>query len=124
MLIDYPDVPRAIGRFEGDAFDPWSGGPSIRILRSTTCGRKTRSGRARIVSRFNDAAIRAVVEKAHYTDPRVTDYMTATLIKRRDKALCAWLNAVNPVIDPALSAGGAADVGQCCRRGGRRRTPP
>jgi hypothetical protein len=32
--------------------------------------------------------------------------MTGTLIKRRDKVLRTWLNAVNPVIDPVIDAEG------------------
>jgi hypothetical protein len=61
----------------------------------------------RIVSRFSDSMIRAIVEKARYSDPRATDYMTGTLIKRRDKVVRTWLNGVNPVVDPSLNASGA-----------------
>jgi hypothetical protein len=61
---------------------------------------------ARIVARFTDEAIGAVVRKAQYSDPRATDYMTATLIMRRDKVLRTWLNVVNPVTDPVLSPDG------------------
>jgi hypothetical protein len=51
--------------------------------------------------------VRAVVEKARYSDPRATTYLTDTLIKRRDKVLRAWLNIVNPSDEPALTASGA-----------------
>jgi hypothetical protein len=63
------------------------------------------------VARFNDAAVRAIVEKPRYSDPRATEFMTATLIKRRDKVLRTWLNGVNPVVDPALSPTGALTFG-------------
>ena len=62
---------------------------------------------ARIVSKFSDATIRAIVGKARYSDPAATEYMSATLIKRRDKVLATWLNQVNPVVDVALDAAGA-----------------
>jgi hypothetical protein len=61
---------------------------------------------ARIVSRFSAVAIRAIVEKARYSDPRATDYMAETLIERREKVLRTWLNGVNPVVDLALSRDG------------------
>jgi hypothetical protein len=61
---------------------------------------------ARIVSRFSDDIIRAIVQKAKYSDPRATDYITATLIKRRDKVLRTWLAGVNPLVEFALSETG------------------
>ena len=42
---------------------------------------------ARLVARFSDEAIRAIVAKARYSDPRAADHIAATLIKRRDKVL-------------------------------------
>ena len=62
---------------------------------------------ARIVSKFSDAMIRAIVAEGAYTDPKATDYIAATLIKRRDKVLAAWLNQVNPVVDVTLDGAGA-----------------
>src|SRR6187549_1213509 len=61
---------------------------------------------ARIVGKLSDADIRAIVSKARYSDPRATDYITATLIQRRNKVLKAWLTAVNPLVDFALGADG------------------
>ena len=86
ILINYPDVPPSIGRFEGDAFDPaaWKPeypNPAFRNMRPDDA-----FWGAMIVARFDDAAIRAIVEKARYSDPRATEY-TTTLIKRRDKVL-------------------------------------
>jgi hypothetical protein len=106
MLIDYPDVPASVGRFEGDAFDPerWKHeypNPAFQNMRPDDA-----FWAARIVSRFSDEMVRAIVEKAKYSDPRATEYVTATLIKRRDKVLRLWLNQVNPVVDVALDASG------------------
>jgi hypothetical protein len=107
MLIDYPDdLPPAVGRFEGDAFNPVAWKPEYPNPAFENMRPDDAFWAARIVARFSDAAIRAAVEKAAYTDPRATEYMTATLIKRRDKVLKAWLNEVNPVVDPALTAAG------------------
>jgi hypothetical protein len=102
MRIDYPDVPSSVGRFEGDAFVPeeWKPeypNPAFDIMQPDDA-----FWAARIVSRFNDAAIRAIVAKAAYSDPRAGEYISTTLIKRRDKVLATWLNHVNPAVDVVL----------------------
>ncbi len=107
MLIDYPDVPPAIGRFEGDGFDPVKWKPEYPNTAFDNMRPDDAFWATRIVSRFSDSMIRAIVEKARYSDPRATDYMTGTLIKRRDKVVRTWLNGVNPVVDPSLNASGA-----------------
>ncbi len=106
MLIDYPEVPPSIGRFEGDAFDPAAWKPEYPNPAFDNMRPDDAFWAARIVSRFSDAAIRAIVEKARYSDPGATDYMTETLIKRRDKVLNTWLNGVNPVVDLSLASSG------------------
>jgi hypothetical protein len=106
MLIDYPDVPPSIGRFEADAFDPAQWRPEYPNPAFDNMRPDDAFWAARIVARFSDAVIRAIVEKAAYSDQRATDYMTATLIKRRDKVLRTWLNGVNPVVDLSLSGAG------------------
>jgi hypothetical protein len=106
MLIDYPNVPKSIGRFEGDAFDPEAWKPEYPNPAFDNMRPDDAFWAARIVSRFSDSAIRAVVEKAQYSDPAATDYMTQTLIKRRDKVLQTWLNGVNPAVDLALTGAG------------------
>jgi hypothetical protein len=50
--------------------------------------------------------IRGVVEKARYSDPAATDFMTQTIIMRRDKVVAAYINQVCPVADPTLAADG------------------
>ena len=61
---------------------------------------------ARLVARFSDEAMKAIVAKARYSDPAAADYITRTLIARRDKVLRTWLTGVNPIVDPQLSAAG------------------
>jgi len=46
---------------------------------------------ARIVAAFTDEHIRAAVQRAQYSDPRATEYVTRVLIERRDKIVRAWL---------------------------------
>jgi hypothetical protein len=106
MHYDYPDVPRSVGRFEGTAFDPLAWKPEYPNPAFDNMRADDAFWAARIVSKFSDAAIRAVVAKAKYSDPRATDYITSTLIQRRDKVLRAWLPGVNPVADVALAPTG------------------
>lgn len=106
MHIDYPEVPASVGRFEGDAFDPERWRPEYPNPAFANMRADDAFWAARIVSRVDDEAIRAIVEKARYSDPRATEYVTATLITRRDKVVAHWLTQVNPLTDFALSERG------------------
>jgi hypothetical protein len=106
LHIDYPDVPASVGRFEGDAFDaerwkPEYPNPAFENMRADDG-----FWAARIVSKFSNEAVRAIVGKARYTDPKASEYITSTLIKRRDKVVARWLAGVNPLVDFALSDAG------------------
>jgi hypothetical protein len=106
MRIDYPDVPASVGRFEGDAFEPLVWRPEYPNPAFDNMRADDAFWAARVVSKFSDQAIRAIVQKARYSDPRATEYMTATIIKRRDKVLKTWLTSVNPLVDLAMDASG------------------
>lgn len=106
LHIPYPSVPPAVGRFEGDCFEPEAWRPEYENPAFENMRPDDAFWAARIVGRFSDQAIRAIVGKAKYTDPRATDYITETLIKRRDKVLKTWLTGVNPLVDFTLGAGG------------------
>lgn len=106
LHIDYPDVPRSVGRFEGKSFDPLTWRPEYPNTAFDNMRPDDAFWAARIVAKFSDADIRAIVSKARYSDPRATEYITATLIERRNKVLKTWLTAVNPLVDFALSADG------------------
>jgi hypothetical protein len=123
MLIDYPDVPRSVGRLEGDAFDPEKWKPEYPNQAFANTRPDDAFWAARIVSKFTDEMIRAVVAKARYSDPRATEYVSATLIKRRDKVLATWLNQVNPVVDVSLDGSGAVTF-QNAAVNAKAATPP
>ena len=106
MTIDYPRVPRSVGRLEAERFDPLTWKPEYPNPAFDNMRPDDAFWAARIVSKFSDEAIRAVVEKAAYSDPAATDYMTKTIIARRDKVVATWINQVCPVVDAALSADG------------------
>ena len=106
LHIDYPDVPPSVGRFEGHSFDPLKWRPEYPNTAFDNMRPDDAFWAARIVQQFSDADIRAIVSKARYSDPRATDYITATLIERRNKVLKTWLTAVNPLVDFALGSDG------------------
>jgi hypothetical protein len=107
MVIDYPDVPKSIGRLEAKAFDPEKWRPEYPNAAFENMRADDAFWAARIVARFTDEMIGTVVRKAQYSDPRATEYMTGTLIARRDKVVAAWINGVCPAVDPVLGADGA-----------------
>ena len=106
LHIDYPEVPASVGRFEAKSFDPAAWRPEYPNAAFDNMRPDDAFWAARIVARFSDADIRAIVEKARYSDPRATDYIAATLIERRNRVLKTWLTAVNPLVDFALTAEG------------------
>jgi hypothetical protein len=106
ITIDYPRVPRSVGRLEAEEFDPVKWKPEYPNAAFHNMRPDDAFWAARIVSKFPDAAIRAVVEKAAYSDPAATDFLTKTIITRRDKVVAAWINQVCPVVEPTLSVDG------------------
>lgn len=106
MRIDYPDVPASVGRFESKAFDAAKWRPEYPNVAFDLMRPEDAFWAARIVSRFSDDDIQALVGKGGYSEPAATSYVTKALIERRDKVLRLWLNQVNPVVDLALSPAG------------------
>ena len=104
--VDYPEVSPAVGRFEAEFFDPVKWRPEYPNPAFDNMRADDAFWGARLVAKFTDDRIRAIVAKARYGDPAATDYITRTLIARRDKVLKAWLTGVNPIVDPSLGADG------------------
>jgi hypothetical protein len=105
QTVPYTELP-AIGRFEGDHFDPLTWQPRV----STAALRHARSDdgfwAARRVAAFTDDMIRAVVATGRYSDPAAAALLTDVLIKRRQKIAQAYLPALNPLVDFSLGVGG------------------
>ena len=106
MHIDYPRVPPSVGRFEANSFDPIKWRPEYPNPAFENMRADDAFWAARIVARFTEADIRAVVEKARYSSPRATEYIVETLVERRKRVLDTWLTGVNPLVDFALSRDG------------------
>jgi hypothetical protein len=106
ILVDYADVSPAVGNFEADFFDPIKWRPEYPNPAFDRMQPADAFWAARLVARFSNDALRAVVAKARYSDPRAADYIVDTLVKRRDKTIKAWITAVNPIVEPNLAADG------------------
>jgi hypothetical protein len=81
----------SVGFVESQVFDPVGWRPDYpNPAFDERTERDVRWG-ARIVAGFTDDHIRAAVASAHYSDPRAAEYITRTLIERRDKLVQRWL---------------------------------
>jgi hypothetical protein len=106
VKVDYWEGARSVGRFEGDFFEAEAWRPEYPNPAFDNMQPDDAFWAARLVARFSDDAIRAVVAKARYSEPGAAEHIAATLIKRRDKVARAWLTGVNPVVDPTISEDG------------------
>lgn len=104
--IDYPDVPPAVGRFESAAFEPEKWRPEYPLPAFDRMRPEDAFWAARIIARFDEPAIRAIVAKGRYSDPRAADFVVRTLVERRDKILRTWLTGVMPIVEPSLGDSG------------------
>lgn len=100
--IKYPDHP-AIGRFEAEFFQPrlWKPeypNPAFERMQLTDAFWATR-----IIMRFTDEMIRAIVDTGQISDPEASSYLVQTLIERRDKIIRYYLSQTNPLDDFRLT---------------------
>ena len=100
------NIPPSVGWFESSSFEPDAWKPNYPNAAFSNMQPDDAFWGARLVSRFSDEAIRAIVEQAGYDDPQAVDYLTRTLIRRRDIIARTWLNGVNPIVDVSLDATG------------------
>ncbi len=72
---------------------------------------------ARIMSRFTDEHVEALVDKGRFTNPEHAAYLEKTLRIRRDKIVNLYMRRVTPLDEPRL-ADGALCVDDLLARGG------
>jgi hypothetical protein len=106
ILVNYWEGAKSVGRFEGDFFDPIEWRPEYPNPAFNNMRADDAFWAARLVSKFSNEAIRAIVAKAQYSEDGAAEHIVATLIKRRDKVLRAWLTAVNPLVNATLAEDG------------------
>ena len=105
ITFRYPDVPASVGRFEGTRFKPDAWKPEYPNPAFQNMRPEDAFWGARLVARFTPEDIAAIVAKGEYSDPAATAYVTKVLLERRRKVLETWLNAVTPLVDPAIVDG-------------------
>jgi hypothetical protein len=98
----YPSV----GRFESEAFDPPTWKPHAPTAAYIEMLPDDAFWAARRVAAFDDELIRDLVHAGRFSDPAAEAHLAAILIQRRDKVARAYLAAINPVVEPRLSAAG------------------
>ena len=105
QTVPYVENP-AIGRFEGDEFDPPGWRPRVATAAFLRARADDTFWAARRVAAFTDDMIRAVVRTGGYSDPAAETLLVDVLIKRRQKIAASYLPALNPLVDFALSRDG------------------
>ena len=110
QTVDYQEHP-AIGRFEGDQFDPLTWRPRVPTAAFVNMRDDDGFWAARRVMAFTDEMIRAVVKAGQFTDPKAEALLADVLIKRRDKIGRAYLTRINPIVDPALDSASVLTFG-------------
>ena len=101
------DIPPSIGWFESGSFEPAAWKPNYPNTAFSNLQPDDAFWGARLVSRFSDESIRAIVEQAGYDDPLAVQYLARTLIRRRDIIARTWLNGLNPIVDVSLDSTGS-----------------
>ncbi len=96
--IDYPDYP-SIGRFESDYFHPARWKPEYPNPAFERMTGEDAFWATRILMRFTDDMLAAVVRTGQWLDSEAEQYLLKTLIRRRDKIVKYYLGQVNPLDD-------------------------
>lgn len=103
--VSYVDN-RALGRFEGTAFQPSAWKPRVPTGAFHRARADDDFWAARRVMAFSDEMIRAIVKTGQYTDPETERLLGDILIQRRDRIGQAYLTAVSPFVNFALDNSG------------------
>ena len=106
ITVDYWQNAKSVGRFEGDFFDPLKWRPEYPNPAFDNMQPGDAFWAARLVARFSNDMIRAIVAKGRYTEPGAAEHIASTLITRRDKVVKTWLTLINPLTEPRLDRDG------------------
>ena len=88
---------KGVGYFEANTYNPGSWNPYHPLAALKHATNLDGYWGAKIVMSFSDEHIEAIVKEAKYSDPQAEEYITRTLIKRRDRTGHYWYNKVNPL---------------------------
>ncbi|HEY8536203.1 MAG TPA: hypothetical protein VIL25_07125 [Vicinamibacterales bacterium] len=103
-VVEAPALGRLAANHDGWNPDSWKPRiPNPAFLRALP---EDRFWAARKLAALTEAHVRAAVAAGRYDDPAVEAELTRALLERRAAILRRYLPAVNPVVEPALDAGG------------------
>jgi hypothetical protein len=105
QTANYEDNP-AIGRFEGDAFDPLAWRSRVPAAAIRNARDDDDFWAARRVMAFTDDLIRAVVKTGKYSDPAAEKLLGDVLIKRRNRIGQVYFTRTNPLVNFSLDNSG------------------
>ncbi|HUG55344.1 MAG TPA: hypothetical protein VMR21_17180 [Vicinamibacteria bacterium] len=88
-----------VGRFESEFFDPRQWRPEYPNPAFERMLPADAFWAARIVSRFTDEIVRALVHAGQFEDAEAEAYVADTLISRRDKIVAHYFREVSPLAD-------------------------
>jgi hypothetical protein len=92
---DYPEVGRVESEFfRPDAWRSFYPNPAHERLRADDA-----LWAARILMRFPDEGVRAIVHTGEYSDAAAEAYLAETVIRRRDKLIAYYLGQIDPLSD-------------------------
>ena len=119
--IEYRVFPQ-VGAIEAEHFDPDLWRPEFPNAAFQHMLPEDAFWAARIVSKFSDEAIRAIVAQADLRAPEAEAHLASVIARRRDKVLARYFRALNPLADfrPSGDAGAAlafANYGEDARLG-------
>jgi hypothetical protein len=116
QTIAYDESP-AIGRFEGERFDPREWKSRVPTAAVRHAQPDDLFWAARRVAAFSDEMLRAIAGSAGYSNPDDTRHLAGTLMQRRDKIAAAYLTAMTPLVDFKLADGQLTFVNAAVRPG-------
>lgn len=103
--VKYPHHLPAAGNFTAEAFDPLRWRPNYPNPAFQRMEAGDAFWAAEKVAAFTDDDIRAIVEEGQFTDPAVTEKLTAILAARRDAVVRAWTAATLPISNLRIEEG-------------------
>lgn len=109
--IEVPKL-QGLGLFESDHFDPGAWRTNSPYWPYDDADRFDGYWGAKLVMRFTRDQLAAIVDEAHYSDPRTARYMVETLVARQRKVGAYWFRRVSPL--DHFSANAIAGGTQLC----------
>lgn len=105
------------GYFDAENFEPQEWKPGYPNPAFARMDDEDAYWAAKIISRFTDAHVEALVEEGHFTIPEHAQYLEDTLIRRRDAIVNYYMRRVTPLDDPRI-VGNELCVDDLLARGG------